>query len=589
MITPITFYTQEKLTHQKDLEATNKKLFFISALRLLVFIVSVAGAYVFYENNTVLSMIIFIGFLLFCMLVFKSKNLQRIKAILTEKIAINTTEIDVLHGRYSNLKDGEEFQHSDHSFSHDIDLFGPNSFFQYSNRTATQEGAAAYATLLTKNCHQFVLERQEAVKELASQALWRQHFSAIARLTKPRHNVHQIVSYLKSYTSVLPKFPMFLLQLFSICSVCFIVLTSFEIVPPSIVLGWFLIGLLFTATQLKKTQKIYTNSSIAKETFKQYFQLLKLIEDHSFDSKLLKEKKVEMTSGDEQPSVIFQKFSKTLDAFDQRNNILISLLGNGFFLWDILNATKVEYWIENYNEVVEKWFDGIAFFDAQNTLGNFSFNHPGYFFPTLTKEPSLIQATQLAHPLLNQQKRVANDFSIHKEEFFVITGANMAGKSTFLRTISLAVVMANSGLPVCAKEFEYVPVKLITSMRTSDSLAEDESYFYSELKRLKFIVDQIHQEPYFIILDEILKGTNSKDKAIGSWKFIEKLHQSTSAGIIATHDVSLCDLEKEYDQIHNYYFDAFIQADELSFDYTLKKGICKNMNASFLLRKMKIV
>jgi DNA mismatch repair ATPase MutS len=165
----------------------------------------------------------------------------------------------------------------------------------------------------------------------------------------------------------------------------------------------------------------------------------------------------------------------------------------------------------------------------------------------------------------------------------------MAGKSTFLRTVSLSIVMANCGLPVCAESFKYAPRRLITSMRTTDSLSEDESYFYSELKRLKFIVDTIEVKDYFIILDEILKGTNSKDKAIGSKKFIEKLIKSKSTGIIATHDVSLCDLENEFSDIKNYYFDAEIIENELHFDYTLKNGICKNMNASFLLEKMKII
>ena len=165
----------------------------------------------------------------------------------------------------------------------------------------------------------------------------------------------------------------------------------------------------------------------------------------------------------------------------------------------------------------------------------------------------------------------------------------MAGKSTFLRTVSLAIVMANMGLPVCAEKFEYSPIKLITSMRTTDSLADDESYFFSELKRLKFIVEEIKSENYFIILDEILKGTNSTDKAIGSKKFVQKLVASNSTGIIATHDLSLCEIEKELSEIENYYFDAEIINNELFFDYKLKDGVCKNMNASFLLKKMEIV
>ena len=165
----------------------------------------------------------------------------------------------------------------------------------------------------------------------------------------------------------------------------------------------------------------------------------------------------------------------------------------------------------------------------------------------------------------------------------------MAGKSTFLRTVSLQIVMGNLGLPVCAESAEYNPIKLITSMRTTDSLTDDESYFFSELKRLKFIVDEIKTDRYFIILDEILKGTNSTDKAIGSRKFVEKLVASNSTGIIATHDLSLCAVAEEMPEVKNYFFDARIEDGELFFDYTFKPGICQNMNASFLLKKMQIV
>jgi len=165
----------------------------------------------------------------------------------------------------------------------------------------------------------------------------------------------------------------------------------------------------------------------------------------------------------------------------------------------------------------------------------------------------------------------------------------MAGKSTFLRTIALQIVMGNIGLPVCAEKTVYTPIKLITSMRTTDSLTDDESYFFSELKRLKFIVNEIKNDHYFIILDEILKGTNSTDKAIGSRKFVDKLVNSKSTGIIATHDLSLCEASKELLKVKNYFFDARIENDELYFDYTFKEGICQNMNASFLLKKMGIV
>ena len=174
------------------------------------------------------------------------------------------------------------------------------------------------------------------------------------------------------------------------------------------------------------------------------------------------------------------------------------------------------------------------------------------------------------------------------EEFFIVTGANMAGKSTFLRTVSFYIVMANTGLPVCAVDSFYTPIKLITSMRTSDSLAENSSYFFAELTRLQFIIKHLEKDSYLVILDEILKGTNSVDKAAGSKKLIEKLVEMDVSGIIATHDLSLCEISDTLEEVKNYFFETEIKNNELHFDYFLKEGICKNMNASFLLKKMDI-
>jgi DNA mismatch repair ATPase MutS len=278
-----------------------------------------------------------------------------------------------------------------------------------------------------------------------------------------------------------------------------------------------------------------------------------------------------------------------LDALDNRNNMIGAIFGNGYFLTDLKNSYRIEQWIKQHANKVADWFDVVTFFDAYNSLGNYTFNHPDFVFPKIKNNDIVIKAEQLGHPLIQNKKRVDSDVTIANEQFFIVTGANMAGKSTFLRTVSLHIVMANVGLPVCAKSSEYSPVKLITSMRTSDSLADENSYFFSELTRLKYIVDAIQKEPYFIVLDEILKGTNSTDKAIGSRKFVEKLVASNATGIIATHDLSLCEIEQALEDVKNYYFDAEIVNDELYFDYKLKQGVCQNMNASFLLKKMDIV
>ena len=583
------FYSKVKSELEKEATQLKRKSINLSVLRFGVFLTTCVLIYLTFGSYPAVFIISFLGVLLFVFLVIKHLNLQRSRAIVDSKININRIELEVLNRNFHQLDSGEEYVNHNHYYSNDIDLFGIGSFFQYTNRTVTFEGKKMLANLFTENRIDGILEKQNTIKELSTKVKWRQHFSALASLITKKETSGFITDWIHNYMPVLSKYLSKIQFLFSIISLTLIGLVSFGIIPFSILLIWFFIGLFVTGIFLKKTSNLYSDTDKVRETFKQYHVLLNEIENENFSSIVLKEKQKIISSETKKASLIFKEFSRILDAFDQRNNILIAVVGNGLFLTEINSACKIEKWISKYKHTVEKWFSVVAFFDAQNSLANFHFNHTAFVFPEIIVEKGIIKSTKLGHPLLKMDKRIDNNFTIDKEQFFIVTGANMAGKSTFLRTISLSIVMANCGLPVCAESFKYSPIKLITSMRTTDSLTEDESYFYSELKRLKFIVDEIKTTDYFIILDEILKGTNSKDKAIGSKKFVEKLTKSKSTGIIATHDVSLCELENEFLDIKNYFFDAEILDDELHFDYTLKNGICKNMNASFLLNKMEII
>jgi len=589
MKNPLKFYSKRLKKLEEKAADLKKKSVNLSIFRFAVFLGTCFLVYLTFGTYPDVFIIAFLGVVLFAFLVVKHLDLKRKRNIVSKKIDINTTEIKVLHREFYHLKTGKEFINSRHFYSNDIDLFGVGSFFQYLNRTVTKDGKKELATLLTANKTDEILAKQEVVKELSKKIKWRQHFNAIASLVTVKNTSGFITNWIVNYKQTLPNVLNIFTKVFSVISVLLIGLVSVGFLSFNYMLAWFFFGLFITGIFLKKNSKLYAETDKVRETFKQYYELLNEIENEEFTSEILLQKQKIITSEHKNASTIFKKFARILDAFDQRNNIIIAVFGNGLFLSEIANAYKVEKWIATYKHTVKKWFEVVAFFDTQNALANFHFNHPKFIFPEITKQKQIIEATNLGHPLLNAKKRIDNNFTIDKAQFFIVTGANMAGKSTFLRTVSLSIVMANCGLPVCAASFKYHPIKLITSMRTTDSLTEDESYFYSELKRLKFIVDEIAQEDYFIILDEILKGTNSKDKAIGSKKFVEKLTKSKSTGIIATHDVSLCELENEFSSIENYYFDAEITNNELHFDYTLKSGVCKNMNASFLLKKMEIV
>ena len=586
---PIQFYKEEINSLNTALTALKKRLLITRLLRLFAFLIISLSAYIAFTKDNLFFIASGIALIVFVYLVTKHLRLKQTENILQAKLSVNKTEIAVLNGTFSNLESGKEFTDSEHYFSNDIDLFGIGSFFQYLNRTATNEGKKLLATILSSNDINNIEEKQKVIQELALKIKWRQHFTAVASLINTKTAIPVIVKWVHSYEQKLPTFLTLFSYVFSAISIILICLLSFDVITFFVILVWFIIGLTTTAFFFKNIQDLATEITKAKETFNQYHQLLAQIENEEFTNSILKNKQAQIKQENKKASIIFKEFSKKLDAFDQRNNIIIAVVGNGLFLWDIRNTIKIENWITTYKSTVEEWFNVVSFFDAQNSLANFVFNKPEYVFPIVNNEKSVLNAVNLGHPLLNATKRIDNDFVIDNEEFFIVTGANMAGKSTFLRAVSLAIVMSNTGLPICAENVEYNPVKLITSMRTSDSLNDDESYFYAELKRLKFIVNEIKTENYFIILDEILKGTNSMDKAIGSKKFIEKLNKSNSTGIIATHDVSLCELSSEYMTIENYYFDAEIIDNELHFDYKMKNGVCKNMNASFLLKKMEIV
>ncbi len=596
---PLEFYKEQKQLFKKELSLINRKLFRLSMIRLGVFLGIVFCIWFFFGNIKILAPVLIVGIALFFYLVSMYSDLKLLKQKILQLIKINNTEINVLNGDLSELDFGDEFKDPTHFYSYDIDLFGRGSFFQYLNRTTIKTGKEKLASIFTSNTIEGIETKQEAIKELADKPKWRQQFSATGSLIKVDASIKIIVNWLQQHSFFTPKSMKVLPNIFGGISLGLFLLSYLDLIPNLVIVTWFFIGLGITGIYIKKINNLYLHANKAKETFKQYHQLLAFIESETFTSEILKQKQEEIktdpdSNREKKASEIFLKFSKILDAFDQRNNMIIGIFANGFALRDIHHSYKIEQWINTYSKKVESWFKVIAFFDAKNSLANFKFNHPDFSFPEIIKkakgiEKTTIKATNLGHPLLLKEKRVTSSVTINTEEFFIITGANMAGKSTFLRTISLSIVMANMGLPVCASKFKYAPIKLITSMRTSDNLSEDESYFFSELKRLKFIVDTISKDSYFIILDEILKGTNSTDKAIGSRKFVQKLVASNSTGIIATHDLSLCEITNELPEVKNYYFDAEIINDELYFDYKLKDGICKNMNASFLLKKMKIV
>jgi hypothetical protein len=445
MKNPSEFYLALKTELEKEGAILKKKLFNLAIFRFGIFLTTCFLIYLNFGAYRTVFIIAFLGITLFSFLVLKYIKLKRKKDIIDAKIAINKTEIKVLNREFYHLEAGEEFINPAHFYSNDIDLFGKGSFFQYSNRTRTLDGKVTYSNLLTENKIEGILEKQKAINELSGKVKWRQHFSALASLVTVKTNTSFIAKWILNYSAVFPKLLQSVQLVFSIVSLVLIGLLFTGFIPFIVILFWFIIGLLITGVFIKKTTNLYTETNNVRDTFKQYHQLLNEIETENFTSKNLIENQKIIQSENKKASTVFKEFSKILDAFDQRNNIIIAVFGNGFFLSEIHNAFSVEKWIANYKHTVENWFQVVAYFDAQNSLANFKFNHPNFVFPDIISGKKVLNSIHLGHPLLKADKRIDNDFTIDDEQFFIVTGANMAGKSSFLRTGSLTIFMSNYG------------------------------------------------------------------------------------------------------------------------------------------------
>lgn len=587
---PINFYQDRLSGINADIKKHKSRLRLLGSLRLIVFIAMGVGVWFFFGNTIGVVTNLVTGVLLFAFLISRYASVQRDFQFADELRKINETEIQRIQGDLGDASTGNQFIYEEHDFNQDIDLFGHGSLFQWMDRTALKNGQKTLADWFNSNDINDIEEKQEAIQELKDWAEWRQNYTATAAMIKSELQSENVVAWMQNHKAFVPKIHSWAPLVYSILSLLIFAAYAIGLISGWFPAGWWFLGLIISGPYVKRVTDVYNITSKIDDLLRQYSKLIEKIEQADFKSTRLKRWQEEIITEGQPASSTLRELSREVDNLGQRNNLIFGFISNGFLLWDLRCTYRIEKWISGFDGALEEWFFAVERIDAINSLANYAFNHPGYLYPTVSQDPRLqLSAKSLGHPLLDPAKMVTNDISLKQEDFFIITGANMAGKSTFLRTVAMNIVMANSGLPVCAESFEYRPVKLISSMRTSDSLVNDESYFFSELKRLKYIVNKIQNDTYFIILDEILKGTNSVDKAEGSKKFVERLVKSKSTGLIATHDLSLCTLADKYTEIQNHYFDAEIVNDELFFDYRFKDGICQNMNASFLLRKMQIV
>ena len=593
---PENHYTERLSLTEGQLQQVKKQIFRISMLRLALFIAGIAGLYFFFNQTTLLIICICLTFLpLFILVKIHNRFFIR-KEWLETQARIIQEELQALSGDYSSFEDGKEYVNPEHPYSFDLDIFGRRSLFQSINRTCTFFGKVRLAEWLQNHLHEktSIEKRQEMVREISEHTLFREQFRVAGLVhhgqssdaekiqawsQSPAQYLH--AGWVKAFIWGVPVINSLLL-ITSLAG-----WASFSWLGLSF--GIFLVlsfGIIKRATYIQETYGKQLKS------LNGYARLIALAKAENWKSAGMQELMERFNLNGQSPIQALQQLSKELDRLDLRNNQFLYVLLEGSIFFQLQEIVRIERWKVRYGQHISEWLETVGELDALCSLGTFAYNHPQYTYPELTEKPFCFLATQMGHPLMPASQCVKNDATIPSRPFFlIITGANMAGKSTYLRTIGVNYLLACIGAPVCCEKLKLHPNQLITSLRTSDSLSDNESYFFAELKRLKRIIDLLNQgQQLFIILDEILKGTNSMDKQKGSFDLIRQFMQLKANGIIATHDLLLGSLIKQFpEEIRNYCFEADIKENELTFSYKLREGVAQNMNACFLMKKMGII
>nr|WP_288834122.1 DNA mismatch repair protein [uncultured Flavobacterium sp.] len=583
----LTFFTGE-------LNKINKKYNTISLFRLLSIFLFLASIYFYIQKSEgfwILLAVIFFTSFLFLMRIHSRLSFQRLltKALLQ----INEDEISFLKREKIPFENGVEFQDFHHPYAYDLDIFGEHSLFQNLNRTATFIGKKTFATsLLHKVTNDEIIANQQAVKELTEKLDWRQEFLAFAKVSQDNQSSYEaLLKWSKSSRSDLSKTAIVLSYVFPALFLGTLIayLITNSIVFLSCMSYVFVINLIFLGKFFKRIQSEIANADNIDKIIAQYGLLVKKIEDEKFHSQKLIDLQKRLQFKSANASTHFKKLSELFSRMDTIANLVTATVFNGTFLFNFHVLKALLKWKKEHSEAIEDWLIVIGEFEKLNSLANFSYNNPDFVFPTINSDYK-IGFSNLSHPLLNPKTRVGNHTHFYPQSFMILTGSNMSGKSTFLRSLGINMVLGGMGCVVCASEATIHPLPVLVSMRLSDSLSDSESYFFAEIKRLKQIMDCLEVEPAFVLLDEILRGTNSDDKRNGTIEVLKKVIAKKAIGAIATHDIEVCLTTNDYPGIlSNNCFEVEIKDNDLHFDYKLREGICKNKNATFLMKKMEVI
>lgn len=590
-------YYQKQIDHYTArLKQIKKRRNLITLAQLLTFGYMIFLIYLLINHSTQPLLLLGIGaILVFIFLTLWDSQIIYRQHLIEELLRINTLESDYLAGNFSALDQGERFNDPAHPYAHDLDLFGEDSLFQHLNRTVTFSGTqklVSWLLSLSKD-PEVIHSRQQAAEELCAEPEWCQHFRAAGAL-HPTQALDAVI--LKSGPTESPFFSKhstvrLILWIANTIVIVSWAVTSFTPLPFSISLVLSLLQLSALALYIKKINAYHQRLNLFLKTISNYLPLVRLIHDQSFRSPYLQKIRHSLFTPESNSLQALTQLHRIQNSLDQRGNIVIAFILNGLYLKDFHTLLRLDHWRKKYGPDIETWTDVLSEADALISMANYRFNHPAYCLPVICQD-RLLDTEEIGHPLLKSERNVTNDFSIRSlHQIAIVTGANMAGKSTFLRTIGVNLILAQSGNVVCSRYFAFQPMTLFTSMRTTDSLSKDTSYFHAELLRLQQLVNIAQQEDkVFIILDEMLKGTNSVDKLNGSLAFLKRILSYPISGLVATHDLALGELADDFpEHFFNVCFEIVHSGSQITYDYKLHPGISSNMNASILLKQMGLI
>lgn len=533
----------------------------------------------------------------FIWLVFNQSKLNSERDVLFDEQLVNQNEINLMQSSANIYGDGMVFQDNEHPYAADLDLFGPASIYQLVCRTATVGGSKLLAESLSAPADQkTVYARQEAVQELADDIDWCQRIQT-ALLFNQRDGKDYNKSLQAYFRQSIPAFGGKVLQIYTSVAP-FLLLTAiviallqptFSRIPVYLVL----LNILLCLAYAGKVSKVSNGIGKMGATLYRFAEVFELVELKEWNADLNRtvRKQFIVKGKDQSVSQLVKDLGGLINKLDYRLNILIGTVLNATMLWDIRQVSAIAKWRTKNQHLMENVIDELAIVELLICFAKLQFNHPDWVYPELAKESeNVFETTGIKHPLIPYNKSVANDYAMGDHHIALITGSNMAGKSTFLRTVGINIALGLAGAPVCATYLKLSVLELVSYMRIKDNLQESTSTFKAELNRLQTILSIVKRRPNaFFLIDEMLRGTNSVDKYLGSKAVIEKLISFNGTGIVATHDLELAKLTDNYSRyVKNYHFDIQVEGEEMLFDYRLKDGPCTIFNASILLRKIGI-